>query len=61
MMASYPDISFVIEEKKYVLTAKDYILILNGTDDVTYCVSNFAGLAIDNYYDWVLGPAFMGK
>lgn len=60
-MASYMDVTFVIDGKKYVIPSKDYLFMATAPGDITYCVSYIAGLASYDYHDWILGTPFMGK
>lgn len=59
-MGSYPDISFVIDGKKYVFTSEDYLFMLE-IDGVPHCVSYIFGVASYDFNDWIFGPAFMKK
>lgn len=56
-LAAFPEISFVIEGKKFSVGAKDYVWYYQG-----FCYSMFAGIEIPEMDDlWVLGEAFVGR
>jgi len=57
-IASFPDITFLITGKQFVLTSKDYIVIENpGTSSQT-CISGF--FEFEDNGLWILGDVFLG-